>query len=168
MIKIFTLVFLVKPKFYWWAISRSRYFFIIPINRDVMTKMVGYILIMAFFCWILPLVPLVLILLLKLFNLSPEVMTGLALLAASPGAPLTTKRSQKAELEIGNYHRARYSTLNTLILGGWGVKPTPNNQRKKRLPFSVMTWYGKWSMIWALTWRGTAYPKKNFSFRPTE
>ncbi len=84
-----------------------------------------------------------LILLLKLFNLSPEVMTGLALLAASPGAPLTTKRSQKAELEIGNYHRARYSTLNTLILGGWGVKPTPNNQRKKRLPFSVMTWYGK-------------------------
>ena len=42
------------------------------------------------------LVPLVLILLLKLFNLPPEVMTGLALLAASPGAPLTTKRSQKA------------------------------------------------------------------------
>jgi hypothetical protein len=23
-------------------------------------------------------------------------------------------------------------------------------------------------MIWVLTWRGTAYPKKNFSFRPTE
>ncbi len=31
------------------------------------------------------LVPLVIILLLKLFNLPPEVMTGLALLAASPG-----------------------------------------------------------------------------------
>jgi bile acid:Na+ symporter, BASS family len=42
------------------------------------------------------LVPLVLILLLKLFNLSPEVITGLGLLAASPGAPLTTKRAQKA------------------------------------------------------------------------
>ncbi len=42
------------------------------------------------------LVPLVVILLLKLFNLPPGVMTGLALLAASPGAPLTTKRAQKA------------------------------------------------------------------------
>ncbi|MBD2683359.1 MULTISPECIES: bile acid:sodium symporter family protein [Nostoc] len=42
------------------------------------------------------LVPLVVILLLKLLNLPPEVMIGLALLAASPGAPLTTKRSQKA------------------------------------------------------------------------
>ncbi|WP_341530365.1 sodium dependent transporter [Nostoc sp. UHCC 0302] len=42
------------------------------------------------------LVPLVVILLLKLLNLPPEVMIGLTLLAASPGAPLTTKRSQKA------------------------------------------------------------------------
>jgi BASS family bile acid:Na+ symporter len=42
------------------------------------------------------LVPLVVIVLLKLFNLPPEVITGLALLAASPGAPLTTKRAQKA------------------------------------------------------------------------
>jgi BASS family bile acid:Na+ symporter len=42
------------------------------------------------------LVPLVVILLLKLFNLPPAVMTGLALLAASPGAPLTTKRVQRA------------------------------------------------------------------------
>lgn len=42
------------------------------------------------------LVPLVVILLLKLFNLPPEVITALALLAASPGAPLTTKRARKA------------------------------------------------------------------------
>jgi BASS family bile acid:Na+ symporter len=42
------------------------------------------------------LVPLVVIILLKLFNLPLEVMTGLALLAASPGAPLSTKRSQMA------------------------------------------------------------------------
>ncbi|MBD2387710.1 bile acid:sodium symporter family protein [Cylindrospermum sp. FACHB-282] len=42
------------------------------------------------------LVPLVVILLLKLFNLPAEVMIGLVLLAASPGAPLTTKRAYKA------------------------------------------------------------------------
>ncbi|BAQ64129.1 bile acid:sodium symporter family protein [Geminocystis sp. NIES-3709] len=41
-------------------------------------------------------VPLVVIIFLKLFHLPPDVMTGLALLAASPGAPLTTKRSQMA------------------------------------------------------------------------
>ena len=42
------------------------------------------------------LVPLVVIILLRLFDLSSGVATGLALLAASPGAPLTTKRSQMA------------------------------------------------------------------------
>ncbi|MBW4689256.1 MAG: sodium dependent transporter [Komarekiella atlantica HA4396-MV6] len=47
------------------------------------------------------LVPLVVILLLKLFNLPPEVMMGLALLAASPGAPLSTKRAQRAGGSLG-------------------------------------------------------------------
>jgi len=42
------------------------------------------------------LVPLVVVLLLKLFNLPLGVMMGLALLAVSPGAPLATKRSQMA------------------------------------------------------------------------
>ena len=42
------------------------------------------------------LVPLTVMILLKLLHLPPEVMTGLALLAASPGAPLSTKRSQMA------------------------------------------------------------------------
>ncbi|MGJ5628043.1 sodium dependent transporter [Nostoc sp. CALU 1950] len=45
---------------------------------------------------VIVLVPLVVIFLLKLFNLPSEVMIGLALLAASPGAPLSTKRSQTA------------------------------------------------------------------------
>ena len=42
------------------------------------------------------LVPLVVIILLHLFDFSSGVATGLVLLAAAPGAPLTTKRSQKA------------------------------------------------------------------------
>ena len=42
------------------------------------------------------LVPLVVIILLRLFDLSSGITTGLALLAAAPGAPLTTKRSQMA------------------------------------------------------------------------
>ncbi|MGB5632104.1 MAG: bile acid:sodium symporter [Waterburya sp.] len=46
------------------------------------------------------LVPLVVIILLRLFNLPPGVATGLALLAAAPGAPLTTKRSQMAGSKI--------------------------------------------------------------------
>ncbi|QXE25634.1 putative sodium dependent transporter [Richelia sinica FACHB-800] len=36
-----------------------------------------------------------------MFNLPPEVMIGLALLAASPGAPLSTKRSQMAGGSLG-------------------------------------------------------------------
>ncbi len=46
------------------------------------------------------LVPLVVILLLKLFHLPREVAAGLALLAAAPGAPLMTKRSQMAGVSI--------------------------------------------------------------------
>lgn len=46
------------------------------------------------------LVPLVVIILLRLFNLPPGVATGLALLAVAPGAPLTTKRSQMAGSKI--------------------------------------------------------------------
>ncbi len=45
---------------------------------------------------VLVLVPAVVMALLLVFDLSPEVATGLALLAAAPGAPLTTKRSQMA------------------------------------------------------------------------
>ena len=42
------------------------------------------------------LVPMLVVLLLWIFDLPPEVATGLALLAAAPGAPLTTKRAQMA------------------------------------------------------------------------
>jgi bile acid:Na+ symporter, BASS family len=42
------------------------------------------------------LVPMVVLLLLWMFDLPPAVATGLAVLAASPGAPLTYKRSQMA------------------------------------------------------------------------
>jgi BASS family bile acid:Na+ symporter len=65
------------------------------------------------------LVPLVVVLLLKLFNLPPEVMTGLALLAVSPGAPLTTKRSQMAGA------RFRYSASLQLTLALLAVFLTP-------------------------------------------
>ena len=65
------------------------------------------------------LVPVVVILLLKLFNLSPEVITGLALLAASPGAPLTTKRAQMAGC------RFSYSASLQLTLAIFAVLITP-------------------------------------------
>ncbi len=65
------------------------------------------------------LVPLVVIVLLKLFNLPPEVMTGLALLAASPGAPLTTKRAQMAGC------RFSYSASFQLTLAILAVCVTP-------------------------------------------
>mgnify|MGYP001820705178 FL=1 len=45
---------------------------------------------------VIVLVPMVVVLLLWVFDLPPAVATGLALLAAAPGAPLTTKRSQMA------------------------------------------------------------------------
>lgn len=47
------------------------------------------------------LVPLEVILLMKFFHLPPEVRIGLALLAAAPGAPLSTKRSQIAGGSLG-------------------------------------------------------------------
>ena len=65
------------------------------------------------------LVPLLVILLLKLFNLPPAVMIGLAILAASPGAPLTTKRSQQAG---GGFH---YSASLQLTLAILAVFVTP-------------------------------------------
>jgi bile acid:Na+ symporter, BASS family len=65
------------------------------------------------------LVPLVVIVLLKLFNLPPEVITGLALLAASPGAPLTTKRAQMAGC------RFSYSASLQLTLAILAVLITP-------------------------------------------
>ena len=65
------------------------------------------------------LVPAVVIVLLKLFNLSSDVMIGLALLAASVGAPLTTKRSQMAGA------RFRYSASLQLTLALLTVVITP-------------------------------------------
>ncbi len=50
------------------------------------------------------LVPLVVIILLKLFNQPKEVEMGLALLAVSPGAPLMSKRSQMAGVSV--FHSA--------------------------------------------------------------
>ena len=49
---------------------------------------------------VIVLTPLVVFILLKLLNLPPEVATGFALLAASPGAPLTTKRAYMAGAKI--------------------------------------------------------------------
>jgi len=57
------------------------------------------VLLRALFA-VLVLVPAVVIALLSVFDLSPEVATGLALLAGAPGAPLTTKRSQMAAADI--------------------------------------------------------------------
>jgi BASS family bile acid:Na+ symporter len=65
------------------------------------------------------LVPLVVFILLKCFYLPPEVMIGLVLLAASPGAPLTTKRSQMAGA------RFRYSASLQLTLALLSVIITP-------------------------------------------
>ncbi len=65
------------------------------------------------------LVPLVVFIFLKWFYLPPEVMIGLAFLAASPGAPLTTKRSQMAGA------RFRYSASLQLTLALLAVIITP-------------------------------------------
>jgi len=51
------------------------------------------------FVAVIVLVPAVAYILLLIFDLSPGVATGIALLAASPGAPLTTKRSQMAQAD---------------------------------------------------------------------
>ncbi|GCL35063.1 putative sodium dependent transporter [Sphaerospermopsis reniformis] len=50
---------------------------------------------------VLLLVPLEVIVLMKFFHLPPEVTIGLALLAAAPGAPLSTKRAQIAGGNLG-------------------------------------------------------------------
>lgn len=68
---------------------------------------------------VLVLVPAVVILLLKVFDLPPEVATGLAVLAAAPGAPLTTKRSQMAAAD------ANYITSLQLSLALLAVVVTP-------------------------------------------
>ena len=49
---------------------------------------------------VIVLVPAVVILLLLVFDLPPAVATGLALLAAAPGAPLTTTRSKVASADL--------------------------------------------------------------------
>ncbi|MDH3688725.1 MAG: sodium dependent transporter [Gammaproteobacteria bacterium] len=49
---------------------------------------------------VIVLVPLVVIVLLWVFDLPPAVATGLAVLAAAPGAPLTHKRSQMAGADL--------------------------------------------------------------------
>lgn len=86
-------------------------------------KMVSFwrkpvILFRALFA-VVVLVPLVVVILLKLFHLPSEVMIGLAFLAASPGAPLTTKRSQMAGA------RFRYSASFQLTLALLSVIITP-------------------------------------------
>lgn len=48
----------------------------------------------------LVLVPIVVIILLLVFDLPPAVATGMAVLAAAPGAPLTRKRSQMAGADV--------------------------------------------------------------------
>ncbi len=72
------------------------------------------VLLRALFA-VLVLVPAVVIALLSVFDLSPEVATGLALLAAAPGAPLTTKRSQMAAADI-NYVTSLQLTLALLAI----------------------------------------------------
>ncbi len=57
------------------------------------------ILLRALFA-VIVLVPMLVIVLLWIFNLPPVVATGLALLAAAPGAPLTTKRSEIAAADL--------------------------------------------------------------------
>jgi BASS family bile acid:Na+ symporter len=56
------------------------------------------LLLRSFFAVII-LVPAIAFILLLVFDLSPNIATGIALLAASPGAPLTTKRSQMAQAD---------------------------------------------------------------------
>lgn len=65
------------------------------------------------------LVPAFAILLLKVFDLSPEVSSGIALLAAAPGAPLTTKRSEAAAAS------RTYVTSLQLVLGLLAIVVTP-------------------------------------------
>ncbi|EAZ90320.1 bile acid:sodium symporter family protein [Crocosphaera chwakensis] len=68
---------------------------------------------------VIVLVPLIVILLLSVLKLPPESATVLALLAASPGAPLTTKRSEMAGVNTP------YSTSLQLTLAILAVIITP-------------------------------------------
>ena len=63
--------------------------------------------------------PLLVIILLRLFNLPPEVVTGLIILAAAPGAPLTFKRTAMAG---GN---PIYSASLQLTLASLAILTTP-------------------------------------------
>jgi BASS family bile acid:Na+ symporter len=65
------------------------------------------------------LVPAFAILLLKVFDLSPDVSSGIALLAAAPGAPLITKRSEVAAAS------RTYVTSLQLLLGLLAIVVTP-------------------------------------------
>jgi bile acid:Na+ symporter, BASS family len=62
------------------------------------------------------LVPMVVLLLLWVFDLPPAVATGLAVLAATPGAPLTYKRSQMAGGDL-TYTASLQLTLAVLAVG---------------------------------------------------
>lgn len=68
---------------------------------------------------VIVLVPLIVILLLLVLKLPPESATVLAILAASPGAPLTTKRSEMAGVTIP------YSTSLQLTLAMLAIIITP-------------------------------------------
>jgi len=56
--------------------------------------------LLRYFLPVLVLFPAVVILLVYLFDLSPAIVTGLAILAAAPGAPMTTKRSEIAAADL--------------------------------------------------------------------
>ncbi len=71
------------------------------------------------FLAVIVLVPAVVVVLLWVFDLPPAVATGLAVLAAAPGAPLTTKRSQMAKADI------TYITSLQLTLALLAVVVTP-------------------------------------------
>ena len=68
---------------------------------------------------VIVLVPLLVALLLWVFELPPAVATALAILAAAPGAPLTTKRSQMAAGDV------TYTSGLQLTLGFLAVAVTP-------------------------------------------
>jgi BASS family bile acid:Na+ symporter len=76
------------------------------------------ILLRALFA-VIVLVPMTVVVLLWIFGLPPAIATGLALLAAAPGAPMTTKRAEIAAADIP------YASSLQLTLGLLAVVVTP-------------------------------------------
>ena len=76
------------------------------------------ILLRALFA-VIVLVPMTVVVLLWIFGLPPAIATGLALLAAAPGAPMTTKRAEIAAADLP------YASSLQLTLGLLAVVVTP-------------------------------------------